>query len=528
MPSRGQPAKLGPFTGGLNLYSDPSSIADNELTACVNMELDLDGSLIQMPPTYEVANDDHWGIVFIGSGVVNGTSYLIASTDTDGVFCFDGVTWTEIAANLKAVVAKQYRDKFYIPATESSSSDGGYYDPLTNTWTSDSSMPRGEGALFAKARMWIVPGVNATVNKARLQFTDPIISDTLTWDSANIVDVAPGDGQNLVDLTYYNDNITLFKQDSTYVFAFDTQPSDAILRSVNPVIGTTGPYCVVNYENSVFTYHEGKVYEMVNYDFQQVNIKVPFVFDNSTDADYTLTEFMTQFGNRLVVKYHSKYYVYGLRTKTWSEWNQALPEGPMVKWPDAEDELEFDRYYSGDNYSVAGYRVRVSQDGRDGTKSFYLVEGDPAYDDIVSYIKTKDYDFGDSFHFKKLMWWGADVMAARNKNDAIAAINGTATPVSLSYKPNLTWGDLSSYTWGELIGTWGSPLSSARPVIFTSRYLTNQAARLFAKFPKTLRFRQIHFELVILGDSSLGSGPPRIYSLTAILRAKQTVPSGAN
>src|SRR5690349_18361248 len=101
MPSRGQPAKLGPFTGGLNLYSDPSSIADNELTACVNMELDLDGSLIQMPPTYEVANDDHWGIVFIGSGVVNGTSYLIASTATDGVYCFDGVTWTQVTPTLK-------------------------------------------------------------------------------------------------------------------------------------------------------------------------------------------------------------------------------------------------------------------------------------------------------------------------------------------------------------------------------------------------------------------------------------------
>jgi hypothetical protein len=46
----GQPIQVGPFIGGLNTFSDDTSIADNELVLAENWDLDLDGSLVSRPP----------------------------------------------------------------------------------------------------------------------------------------------------------------------------------------------------------------------------------------------------------------------------------------------------------------------------------------------------------------------------------------------------------------------------------------------------------------------------------------------
>ena len=41
--------RLGPFNGGLNIGSDPVLVQDNELINCLNLELDIDGSLVSRP-----------------------------------------------------------------------------------------------------------------------------------------------------------------------------------------------------------------------------------------------------------------------------------------------------------------------------------------------------------------------------------------------------------------------------------------------------------------------------------------------
>lgn len=512
--ARGEALRFGPFVGGLNLGSDPTAVADAELVECVNFELDIDGSLVQRPPIVEIANPGHNNLTIIGNAIISGISYIIGS-GPDGTYAFDGTNWTTIKAGLLAKVALQYRNLVYIIAMESSAQQGGYWKPGVG-FTTDASMPRGEDALFSKGRMFVVPGRNATVNTSRLQFTDPIVADALTWNPVNIIDVSPGDGQNLVDLTLYNDNLVLFKQDSTYVLAYDLQPTDAILRNISTKIGATTRYCVVSYENSVFVYHEGKVYEIVNFDFSQTNIKVPFEFDGGTPLGSTRADevFLSVLGDRLILRYYNRIYVFGLKTRVWSRWESAHPIlhnfGPLVEFPSNPTQSVNTKFYAGSSLNNYPNLVYIP-DGFDSvTKEKTLASTFT----IVSSLLTKNFDLADSHHFKKMMWWGADVLTNQN-------IVGFATPITTEFKT--TWHDLSTKTWFSISNnSWFAPLSTPASVE-TDVTIISSVSRKFVKFKKTLRFRQINFRVTMQGDGSTATGPCRLFTLTAIMASKQTV-----
>lgn len=512
--ARGEALRFGPFVGGLNTASDPTAVADAELTECINFELDIDGSLVQRPPFVEVANPAHNHLTIIGSALIGGVSYIVGS-GPDGTYGFDGTTWFTIKAGLQAKVALQYRNLIYVVAIEASAQTGGYYKPGTG-WTADASMPRGEAAVIHKTRMFIVPGVDATTNSSRLQFSDVITADLLTWTGTNIIDVSPGDGQNLIDLVIYNDNLVLFKQDSTYVLAYDLQPTDAILRNINTTIGATSRYCVRLYENSIFVYHEGKVFEIVNYDFAQINIKVPFDFDGTTPAATTRADqvFLSVVGDRLILRYYNRIYMFGLKTRVWTRWlstDDILHNfGPLVAFPSNPTQSTNTKYYAGSSLNESASLIYFT-DGRDSvTREKTLA----ANVDILSTIVTKNYDMADSHHFKKLMWWGADILTNQN-------IQGFANPVVTDFK--VYWSDLSTKYWHDLIAnTWYSPLS-APATVETDVTVTTAVSRKFVKFKKTLRFRQINYKLILRGDGSTATGPCRVFTLTAIIASKQTV-----
>lgn len=513
--TRADALRLGPFVGGLNTGSDPTAVADSELVDCVNFELDIDGSLVQRPPIVEVANNAIDGATFIGSAVINNVSYLVLSSSA-GTYLYDGTNYTTIKAGLESRKALQYRDKIYIIATPSSAQAGGYYNVGTALWTTDASMPRGGSAVFSKSRLFVVPGEDAVTNASRLTFTDPITSDTLSWSGTNIIDVSPGDGQNLVDLLVYNDNLILFKNDSTYVLAYDLQPSDAILRNINTTIGTTARYCTVVYENSIFIYHEGKVYEMINYDFNQINIKVPFLFDGTVPSGSRINPvFLSLLGDRLVVRYYNRIYIYGLKTKTWTRWESTSDVlqnfGPLIPFPSNPTQFINTKYYA--SVAISNYHnVIYIPDGWDSiTKESTIGLGNL---DISSRITTKNYDLADSHHYKKMMWWGADILTNQD-------VVGKAQAVTINFQ--VTWLDLSTKLWGDLTTSlWATPLSN--PIIVeTNIDITSKANRKFVKFKKTMRFREINYEVELKGDGSTATGPCRLFTLTAIIGSKETV-----
>lgn len=478
--------KLGPFIGGINSEADLSTVANAELTDCVNFDLDIDGSLISRPPILETAGNGAWTerIVITGRAIFAGVSYLIGS-NVNGTYYFNGVSWNLIVANLQSRKALQYFDRVWIIATHASPVGGGSWSP-TAGWTADANMPRGESGVFHKARLFVVAGLNATSNNSRLSFTDPIISTALTWNPINIVDVSPGDGEPLVDIIVYNDNLMLFKQDSTYILAYDIMPKDAILREINSKIGASTRHCVVFYENTVFLYHEGNIYEIINYNFERVNEKVPFLYDSSAPSARVEDVFICLMGERLIVRYYNRLYVYNLKTRVWTRWESSNPIlhnfGPLVEFPSNPTQSVLKKYYAGS--SIGAYKnVVVIQDGHDAV----------AAEEIESSIKTKIYDLDDSMSFKKLMWWGADVLTTRNIE---------SSTVSLSRTSEVSVDSTAVAVPGVL--------------------------RQFVKFKKAIRFRQVYFMLSLFGNGTTTQGPPRLFSLSAIVGSKQTVGKEVN
>lgn len=519
--SRPQPVKLGPFIGGMNNASDVSSISDKELVDCVNLELDLDGSLVCRPPIVETTN--HSGttterLVVIGRATLAGVNYIIAS-NTNGTYAFNGTSWSTVQTGVVSRCAIQYQDLLFVVATPGSGVNGGFWNG--SVWTSDANMPRGESAIFHKSRMFIVPGVSQTGAAAhQLRYSDPIpvaAPTPLVWPAANNVPVGQGDGQNLVDIQSHNDNLMLFKQDSTYVLAYDLLIQDAILRKISDNLGTSWRHCSATYENSIFIYHEGNIYKITNYQFEQVNLQCPFIVDTTVPASTTRAEevFMSKLGTRLLIRYFNRVYSYNLRTGTWSRWSSLSPLlhnfGPLVEFPSSPIDDDANVYYAGSSITQHENMYKIT----DGIVT-NVVESTlaPANFDIECIILTKNYDFDDAFHFKKLAWWGLDYVSSK-------AVEAIVTPVVLNF--SITWDQLGAYTWDQLSAyTWDSPITA---ILFVETDITDSssAGRKFAKFKQAMRFRQANFKIKLLSDGSPATGPARVFSLLAMVGQKETV-----
>lgn len=364
----GAPIRLGPFTGGLNTASDPTAIADAELTECHNFELDIDGSLISRTPYQEELGHPLWTerILIIGTAIFAGNYYFIGS-NASGVYYKLDDQWFLISAAFQASVAIQYADKVYLVPHPSSGS-GGKWDPIGG-FTTVAAIPKGQAAVVHKERLYIVPGVDSTINSSRLVFSDP--GDFDTWPGTNFVDIGQGDGTKLIDLTVFQDNLLLFKNHSTYVFSYDVRPADAVVRKISNTIGVTGQFCMVNYENQVYIMdHDNVVYEIINYDFNRLNIKVPFEIDQTLPTGFTFSgeaRSLSLLGDRLVCRVYKKTYVYGLTTRTWSEWEAVT-----------------------DNYSVDGFAICA---GSSSVAHFVTTDADAADIDVGDTVRLRDSDY---------------------------------------------------------------------------------------------------------------------------------------
>jgi hypothetical protein len=493
----GDPVRLGPFTGGINTLSDLTALADTELADCINYELDLDGSLVSRPPAVvHAAGIGTSKMRHLGFAMIGGTIYHIASNSAKTSRSVDGVVWTDITTTFGASAMVQYGNKAWLV---NSAGAGGSWEP-TGGFAAVATMPAGDAAVILKERMYIVPGANATVNASRLRWstvTDPSIWNPVT----DFADVGSGDGQNLVDIAVLNDNLVLFKNDSTYSFAFDSGPSGGILRKISGTIGATRRDCVALYEQSLYVYHEGNVYEIVNFDFARLNTKVPFLYDPTAPSSFTDEVFICVFGDRLLVRYYNRLYVFGFRTRTWTRWTSSLYFGVLRGAPINTTAAVNPQYYAGACVSGDNRIFRID----DGFGS--LAEA------MTCSIQTKNYDLSISYQFKRLFWWGVDISSS-------TSVDGIVTPIVFKFA--VTWAALSTHTWNSLT-TWDQPLTAAPGISDTVLIATGGVVRKFVKFLKSIRFRQVNFFVSTTITGTSVDGPVRLFSLVALIGQKQTV-----
>lgn len=513
MPSKG--IILGPFTGGANTASDPSAIGDNELSECINLELDLNGSLAARPPYVASAtpSGNTVGLRAIGNAVFGTESYVIFSNSA-GVWALrlSDSAWLSITStNVDATTCVQYADKVWIVARPGTSGNGGSWSP-TSSFSAVSAMPKGGACVIYKERMWITPGYDSTSNSSRLYFSN--IANPGAWTtSTDYFDVAPGDGQKLIDLAVYSNNLIIFKEDSTYTLAYDTSPADAIMIKINSTIGASRQFCVVLYERSIFVLHGDKLYEIVNYNFSQVNTKFYFTATQKTPGTFTEDICVSLLAQRLVVRYFENTYVYGLLTQTWSQWISADTSlqniGPIVEQPNVRSTLTKRIFRAGCNKSTQAHIISIKE-SHDSTTLEKNSSGTNV--NIACRATTKIYDFGVGYVYKKMNFWGVEVITSKS-------ITGTATPIV--FGDVVTWGSLTTTSW-DTLGSWASPLT-IDPSISTTVGATVGSLRRFIKFLKGLRFRQIKFKVEMTTDGSTLDGPCRLYTITVFAASRQHV-----
>lgn len=514
----GSPVKIGPFAGGLNTYSEPSAVGDNEAVNLVNFNVDLDGSIYSRPPVR--IKDAAAAVPGVASGEMKllgfyvdpatDIKYLIASTPAFTYFRRESDNaWVAITGTFGASSFVQYQNKAYLVAPPDSANPGGSWTPAGG-FVAIAAMPKGASAVIYKERLFIAGGKLDVTNANRVFFSNP--GDFATWTtSTNFFDVRAGDGQHVVKIQVFQDTIIAFKEDSTYAFSYDSSPSRGAVRVINGSIGCSNVNCVVEYENSLYVHHESSVYQLSNWNFTLINLKVPFEYrivygggTSSTSAALSVLDDM------LIVHHFDTIYVFGLRTGTWTKWEVDVAHNfnYFIKVP--LDDPSVAQSYYGCARGTGANRVLF------WWKNEWDVSGP---EEITCTVTTKSYDFNVPYTFKRLFWWAVDLLSERNMSYVVHPI---------TYTRVVTHNMMNAFTHNQILGTHETPLDISIDVS-DSLTISNVAQnRMLLKLLKSLRFRQLTFTISGNTNGSSTQGPMRVYGVTAFVDNKQIVPKEVN
>lgn len=502
----GQPVRIGPFVGGMNTYSGPSSIADNEAVDILNMDVDLDGALLSRPGlevlTVPGAVTDTRGHIIGTYRSTAGVVYMIFNYDNN-VYAYNtsAATWHAIVADM-ATACVQYNDKLYIVLKPSGTTQGGgKWDPVGG-YVAIAAMPRGYSAVIYKERMFISASRNGDETSInRVKFSNPGNPDA--WTSTDTFDVSAGDGEDITAIVVHQAAIVVFKTDSTFLFAYESSPTKGQVQKISNTIGANNQFSVVEYENNLFVAHENNIYRISNWNWEHANIKVPFVFSNVSVMPETFNTSLSLLNNRLICRYYENYYVLGLKTGAWVRWQfDGRTPSEFVTNPNMMLTTGAFTYYAGSyKHNPTKPVSRFSDTFADVLESFPIR------------LVTKSYDFGPSYGFKRLFWWGVDILSKTPTTYKVSP---------LVYNTPVTWGQIGAVPISQL-QTWGRPLDVSLDVTDSANTSNPSDYRTFIKLLKSLRFRQAFFTLESTVDGTTNTGPYRIFSLTAFVDSKQLV-----
>ena len=510
----GNAVKIGPFAGGLNTYSEPSAVGDNEVVDLVNFNIDLDGSIFTRPP---IRIKETTGTI-PGAGAMkllgffintDNEKYLIASTSA-GTYARRESTnvWTTITATFGATAFVQYQNKAYVIAPPDDVDPGGSWTPAGG-FVAIAAMPKGASAVIYKERLFVAGGRLDATNANRVFFSNA--GDFATWvTSTNFFDVRAGDGQHIVRISVFQDTIVCFKEDSTYAFSYDSSPARGAVRAINTTIGCSNINSVVEYENSLYVHHESSVYQLSNWNFTLINLKVPFEY-KVVFVGQPSEPSLSILGDLLIVHHYDMIYVFGLRTGTWTRWEVALAQNftYFIKVP-LDDASQPQSNYASGRATAGANRVLY------WWKNEWDLTGP---EEITAKVVTKSYDFNVPYSFKRLFWWGVDLLSERDMQYVVHPI---------TYTRVVTHAMMSAFTHAQITGTHATPLDISIDVT-DSKTISNIAQnRMFLKLLKSLRFRQINFTISGTTDGASNTGPMRIYSVTAFVDNKQVVSKDVN
>lgn len=519
MTSKAQPLKLGPFAGGLNWASDPAAIADDECADLVNFDIAPDGSLISRPaitrmPTPSASASS---LYFLGNYLApDETMYLMFSgiwTGSPRTFAFNTRTnvWVTVSTTLQPTAMVQYDTKAWFISGVGAAANGGSWDGTT--FTSIAAIPRGTTAVVYKERLFVGSGHYAA-KQSRVTFSNP--GDFTKWTGTDFFDVNTGDGQDIVRMISYAGQIVVFKQDMTYIFAYDSTPAKGQIQLVSGTHGVDGRDCVTEADNVLYVMHNANVYTITSWTWEQINVNVPFKYVNSHVGYTRSNASMSVLGNRVVCRYYDSYYIFNYIEGVWSRWTTTLTPDIFIRFNAPVAGTSIPVYYAGnymtDDSTTSPNYIFSFQDGFDSLK----------LETFTCTFLSKVYSMSLPYAFKRMMWWGVDLLAGAKVNAAVIPVSyGVPVRWSDITSRNLTWTDRGNYTWG-------APLTLALDVTDSSDVKNYTNVRMFLKFLKSIRFRQVQFRLSSTVDGGNKTGPLQIFGITAFIVNKETVTKEIN
>ncbi len=504
--------QLGPFMKGLNTFSDPSAVPDDGLAELLNMELDLDGSLVSRPPFHDTGIDlplDSTGnMILLGLFYTPaGAEYLIASDGFSKTYYLSGGSWVLLTNTFAATAMTQFDDKAWLLAPTSSANPGGYWSP-TLGFVAEPNMPKGTVIVAFKFRLWVAQGEQATANGSRLYFSK-LLGITPFWPVApEFIDIARGDGQNIVAIERYYESLLIFRTNSIYKFSYNSDPATGSIEVSVPNVGLTSRWAIESHENYFYFFYDDRAYEYLNGRAQVISQAIKFQTSGGRSG-FVVPIAVSVFNNRALFTFYDTLYVFSLVTRTWSRW-RTPSRGGIGRILERRN---------ADLPNPQAYAMRAIRPlGATDAPLYRITDAITTdHEDFQCIVRTKILSMDTPQLYKRLFWWGLD---------GIFRMEARGTALPIVYGGSVTWGELytKGITWGQLLfGTWGRPVAQGLSVETIRPELGATAQRKFTKFMKKMRFRQIQFQVVFNTRGDDQTAPVRLFSLHAEVTPAQTV-----
>lgn len=513
------------FSGGLNNATEASALSNNELASIINMELDSNGSLVARVPITK--HDDFPAATspgeFLGYyGRADGVNFLVIANGGN-TYLYEPISEVfSLIASFAASGCAQYQNRLYICARATRGGWWGETVPTSGIYTYHSlagggvPMPFGDQIVLFKDRMWIAGWGNSDERtKVYLsEVTNTVGGDINNWPLLNFLYVSRGDGQWITKLHSGTNDLTIFRNGSSYYFHYDNDPVLGTLNRYEGNVGSENKYTTALYQNYLYTLSNGALYQQIGYQFYRRNDPNKLIFNTrSTATPYSIDAAVSVIGSRLLVWYLGETYSLNLNTLTWSQWDSPTTQGALFRI------IPRPLGYFGVDvaYGLTGSGVGAKQ----GIYRIIDEINSTDMEDMICSLSTKVYDYDVSDRYKTLFKWTADVLMA-------GTIVGNAIPIILVAAVT-TWDEMSLSTWDILsTGTWDHPLVKAPGVETTRTSPAGFPYRVSVQFLKKMRFRRVQYELSLDFDGSLATGPVHVFGLVTYITVNQKITKGVN
>ncbi len=516
---RQRSATLKDFSGGLNNYWDPSSIAENEVSYLINMEFSPNGALVSRPAISETtlpqipASGTPLYIDILGYFTPSGGDrYIIATAGTKTYrLNLDAVTpaWTELWAS-KATGYVQYDNKVILCKATTGGARWAVGDASVTAIT---TMPALAGLVVYQSRFfgW---GVRGTATDTKVYYSDLTTITTplgvYDWNVDSVINVGLGDGQSISGILIDYSKIFIFKSASTYAFSFSELPEEGTLSLIQQGIGAENKNCIANYQNGYVVLHDQIVYRFQNGQFsplnaQRVNFKP---FNSAYQKDFTVSVF----GDRAIIWFSGSIYALNLLTGTWAQWESTTEIAHIFQTPQKSSTIK----QHETAYAITGSNTTSKW-------KLYQMDNSPvttnAAEVFTCKLRTRIYDFDTPAEWKRLYWWAADVAADGVITATVTAIAASSNVRSWDQISTSTWDVLSTLTWDKLL--------SEDPYVTTERTIDEGAPqRALLKLEHSIRFRRAYFEVYFSCDGTAETSPAQIFSITPMIGVKAKLTKG--